>query len=61
MFDDITLELARIERECTAKVVARLRALQLGEAFAGLNEGQAQAADEHQQEARLGLQVHPGA
>jgi hypothetical protein len=34
--DDITLELARLEREALANVLAKLAQRQLGEAFKGL-------------------------
>jgi hypothetical protein len=34
--DDITLELARTVRECTARAEAKVRAGQLGEAWVGL-------------------------
>lgn len=52
--DDLTLELARLVRECTAKAEAKVRARQLGLGFAGLEhplasvEGHEQAEGHYQ-------------
>lgn len=46
-FDDMTIEIARLVRECTAKAEARVRQGQLGEAFRDLPappEGELQQA-----------------
>jgi len=41
MFEEITLEMARMERQATAAVRAKIAARQLGEAWVGLGSGPA--------------------
>ena len=37
-YEDITIEMARIERECYARVRAKIASRQLGEAWVGLDD-----------------------
>lgn len=50
-YEDVTIEMARIEREAYARVRAKIAAQQLGEAWVGLDDRRADERDERDRRA----------
>ncbi len=50
-YEDIAIEMSRIERECYARVCAKIAARQLGEAWIGLDERRSEDRDEQDRRA----------